>query len=135
MDIAHNLATLDIGQTVIVTQKMVLAVEAIEGTDETIKRGGLLSRKKGAVVCKAQSEDRTIDSIYQRLESKRYKTCIPLVCDTIAIRANETIVVNPKQFIEEANKLKINFISYSGSESIKYNAEKKSNLKSKRINF
>ena len=46
-------------------------------------------------------------------------------CDTIAIRASETIVVNPKEFIAHANKLKINFISYSGPQVNKYNAEKK----------
>ena len=119
MDIAHNLATLDIGQTVIVTQKMVLAVEAIEGTDETIKRGGLLSRKKGAVVCKSTKRGQDDRFDLPTIGIETLQNMHSSGCDTIAIRANETIVVNPKQFIEEANKLKINFIRYSGSESIK----------------
>jgi DUF1009 family protein len=125
MNIAHNLATLDIGQTVVVTQKMVLALEAIEGTDETIKRGGLLSRNKGAVVCKStklgQDERFDLPAIGTETLQHMHSTG----CDTIAIRANDTIVVNPKEFITQANKLKINFISYSGPESNKYNAEKK----------
>ncbi|MBK8399377.1 MAG: UDP-2,3-diacylglucosamine diphosphatase LpxI [Leptospiraceae bacterium] len=125
MNIAFNLATLDIGQTVVVTQKMVLALEAIEGTDETIIRGGLLSRNKGAVVCKStklgQDERFDLPAIgIETLENMQKSGC-----DTIAIRANETIVVNPKEFILQANKLKINFISYSSPEANKYNAEKK----------
>ena len=125
MNIAHNLATLDIGQTVVVTQKMVLALEAIEGTDETIKRGGLLSRNKGAVVCKStkQGQDERFDLPAIGIET--LDNMYASGCDTIAIRASETIVVNPKEFIAHANKLKINFISYSGPQVNKYNAEKK----------
>ena len=49
--IAKGLAGLDIGQTVVVKRKAVLALEAIEGTDEAIKRGGLLGQG-GVVVVK-----------------------------------------------------------------------------------
>ncbi|HMW05639.1 MAG TPA: UDP-2,3-diacylglucosamine diphosphatase LpxI [Leptospiraceae bacterium] len=125
MNMAHNLATLDIGQTVVVTQKMILAVEAIEGTDETIKRGGELSRKKGAVVCKSTKANQDERFDLPTIGIDTLQNMHSSGCDTIAIRANETIVVNPKEFIQEANKLKINFISYSGPESHKYNAEKK----------
>ncbi|MFC1631628.1 LpxI family protein, partial [Candidatus Omnitrophota bacterium] len=38
--IAKRIAGLDIGQTVVVREKAILAIEAIEGTDATIKRGG-----------------------------------------------------------------------------------------------
>src|SRR5437762_1549330 len=43
--IAKEIARLDIGQTVIVKGGTILAVEAFEGTNETIKRGGALARK------------------------------------------------------------------------------------------
>ena len=42
---------LDIGQCVVVRRQVVVALEAIEGTDETIRRGGLLAGA-GAVVVK-----------------------------------------------------------------------------------
>jgi len=48
---ARRLAGLDIGQTVVVKDRAVLAVEALEGTDETIARGGRLGRG-GVVVVK-----------------------------------------------------------------------------------
>ncbi|HKJ82879.1 MAG TPA: UDP-2,3-diacylglucosamine diphosphatase LpxI [Mariprofundaceae bacterium] len=47
---ARGIAALDIGQTVVVQEGAVLAVEAIEGTDEAIKRGGVLGSGKSVVV-------------------------------------------------------------------------------------
>ena len=49
--IAKEIARLDIGQTVIVKNGTVVAVEAFEGTNEAIRRGGALARE-GAVMVK-----------------------------------------------------------------------------------
>ncbi len=49
---AREVAALDIGQTIVVRGGAVLAVEGIEGTDETIRRGCALAGGKGAIVCK-----------------------------------------------------------------------------------
>ena len=48
--IAKELGRLDIGQCVVVRRKTVLAMEAIEGTNETILRGGKLAKEKAVVV-------------------------------------------------------------------------------------
>ncbi len=50
-DIAKKIADLDIGQTVIIKDKAVVALEGMEGTDEAIKRGGQLAGE-GTVVVK-----------------------------------------------------------------------------------
>ncbi len=49
---AREVAALDIGQTIVVRGGAVIAVEGIEGTDETIRRGCALAGGKGAIVCK-----------------------------------------------------------------------------------
>jgi DUF1009 family protein len=49
-EIARSLGDLDIGQCVVVRNKTVLAVEAIEGTDAAILRGGTLGKEKAVVV-------------------------------------------------------------------------------------
>src|SRR5438309_4227167 len=49
--VARSLGALDVGQTVVVKRGVVLAVEALEGTDACIARGGALA--EGAVVVKA----------------------------------------------------------------------------------
>jgi DUF1009 family protein len=49
--VAKEIARLDIGQTVVVRSKAVVAVEAMEGTDETIRRAGeILSSSRGDLV-------------------------------------------------------------------------------------
>ena len=53
---ARAVGALDIGQCVVVRDRTVLAVEAIEGTDAAIKRGGALGREK-AVVVKVKKPD------------------------------------------------------------------------------
>jgi len=50
-NIAKEISRLDIGQTVIVKNGTIVAVEALEGTNETIRRGGALARE-GAVMVK-----------------------------------------------------------------------------------
>ena len=50
-EIAKEIARLDIGQTIIVKNGTTVAVEAVEGTNEAIKRGGTLARE-GAVMVK-----------------------------------------------------------------------------------
>lgn len=49
-DIAKQVSALDIGQTVVVKHGTVLAVEAFEGTNDTIRRGGALGRRDAVMV-------------------------------------------------------------------------------------
>ena len=50
-NVAKEIARLDIGQTIVVKNGTIVAVEALEGTNEAIKRGGTLARQ-GAVMVK-----------------------------------------------------------------------------------
>jgi hypothetical protein len=60
--IAKNIADLDVGQTVIVKDKAIIAVEGIEGTDEAIKRGGKLAGKHTVVIKVSRtSQDPRVD--------------------------------------------------------------------------
>lgn len=49
-DVAKRLGAVDVGQSVVVRQRAVMAVEAIEGTDEAIRRGGRLGGPGATVV-------------------------------------------------------------------------------------
>ncbi len=62
LNIAKKLADLDIGQTVIVKEKAIVAVEGMEGTDEAIKRSGKLAGE-GIIVVKVcrSNQDPRID--------------------------------------------------------------------------
>ena len=52
LDVAREIARLDLGQTIVVKDRAVVAVEAMEGTDATIRRAGELARKPPITVVK-----------------------------------------------------------------------------------
>jgi len=54
--IAKEMGGIDVGQTVVVKDKAIVAIEAMEGTDRTIVRGGTISQS-GAVVVKMSKPD------------------------------------------------------------------------------
>jgi len=70
--IAKTIADLDLGQTVVIKDRAVVAVEGMEGTDETIKRGGRLAGK-GIVVVKVgrSAQDMRIDVPAAGIETLR----------------------------------------------------------------
>jgi UDP-2,3-diacylglucosamine hydrolase len=104
--IAQKMSEYDVGQTVVVKNKMVLAIEAIEGTDECIKRGIELS-KGGVVVCKAVCP----------LQSKKFDLPVlgPVTLKeikkgevaAIAWNAKNTLVSRRDLFVEEAKQRNI----------------------------
>ncbi len=108
---SKKIGELDIGQTVVVRNESVLAVEAIEGTDECIKRGGSLARKKGAVVCKTEkvSQDERFD--VPTIGVDTINTMYESGCHVLAIEAGCTFVVTPKEVIDRVNKLGMIFVA------------------------
>ena len=109
-DVAKKVAGLDIGQTVVVKNKMILAVEAIEGTDEAIKRGCSLAKGEVVVVkvSKPNQDERfdipTIGENTIQLLAKHGG-------GILAFEAGKTIVTNKDQLINLANKLNICLIA------------------------
>ncbi|MCG9875890.1 MAG: UDP-2,3-diacylglucosamine diphosphatase LpxI [Leptospiraceae bacterium] len=113
MEYAKKIADLDIGQSVVVLGKSVVAVEAVEGTDETILRAGqLIHQKTGAVVCKSSksSQDERFD--LPTVGVQTLEILKKAGCRTLAIRENETIVIRPVDTIDYAEKNKINIVCY-----------------------
>lgn len=108
---AREINRLDIGQSVVVGKKYVLAVEAAEGTDRCIERGGTLFRSPGAVVCKVAkiNHDKRFDIPATGLTT--LDSMAKSGCTVLAIEADCTFVVHQKQFIEEAKKRKITILS------------------------
>lgn len=108
---AREMTRLDIGQTVVVGGRAVLAVEGAEGTDECIRRGGGLYRNGGAVVCKAGKKDHDprfdlpttgFDTLQAMSDSK---------CRVFVMDGANTLVLNPGLYVKEARKLGITILS------------------------
>ncbi len=103
MEVAKEIASLDIGQTVVVKDRTVVAVEGMEGTDECIKRGAILAGK-GFTVCKAarKSQDMRID--VPTLGADTVRLVASLGGRAIAFEAGKTFLLDKQQIIEIARE-------------------------------
>src|SRR5438552_8538540 len=93
--IAKELARLDIGQTIIVKNGTVVAVEALEGTNDAIRRGGELARE-GAVMVKVAkpNQDMRFDAPVIGVETIRVAAEAKL--RVIAVEAEKTLLLERK---------------------------------------
>ncbi|MBU1062469.1 MAG: UDP-2,3-diacylglucosamine diphosphatase LpxI [Candidatus Omnitrophica bacterium] len=109
-DVAKSISGLDIGQTVVVKDKVVLAVESIEGTDETIKRGAYYG-KDGAVVVKVSkpNQDMRFDIPVIGPDTIRLLKELKVAC--IAIEAKKTLLIDKKVTIELADESGIGIVA------------------------
>jgi len=109
---AKGIAGLDIGQTVIVQKQAVLAVEAIEGTDESIKRGGSLGSGEAAVIKVAKPEqDLRFD--VPAVGPDTLETMKASGCNLLVVEAGKTLMIERQRFIELAGQYGISVYGYS----------------------
>lgn len=108
--ITKEIARLDIGQTVIVKNGTILAVEAFEGTNDAIKRGGALA-SEGAVMIKVAkpNQDMRFDVPVIGLETIRIATEVKL--RVIAVEAGRTLLLERDAIVDLANRAKITIIA------------------------
>src|SRR5881398_1842356 len=105
-NIAKEISRLDIGQTVIVKNGTIVAVEALEGTNETIRRGGNFARK-GAVMVKVAkpNQDMRFDVPVIGIETIRTATDANL--RVIVIEAGKTLLLEKDAIIDLAEHERI----------------------------
>ncbi len=101
--LAKEMGKADVGQTVVVKDKMVMAVEAIEGTDKCILRGGKTAKKDACVVKVSKPlQDKRFDIPAIGLRTlKNMRKCHAKL---IALEAHETIIVDQEKVIQYADR-------------------------------
>lgn len=109
-EIAKAIAGLDIGQTVVVKDKVVLAVESIEGTDEAIKRGAGYG-KEGIVVVKVSKpkQDMRFDIPIIGLDTIKLLKELKAAC--ISIEAKKTLIIDKEETIKLANEVGVGIVA------------------------
>ncbi len=101
-DIAKSIAGMDIGQTVVVKNRAILAVEAIEGTDETILRGGRLGNGQVTVVKVARpQQDMRFDLPVVGLDTIR--TLLQVNARCLAFEEKKTLLLDRAELIAMAD--------------------------------
>ncbi len=100
---AKSIAALDIGQSVVVKKKAVLAVEAIEGTDAAIHRGAELGREKITVVKVAKpNQDMRFD--VPAVGLRTLKSLIQAKASAFGFEAGKTIFLDRDEVVAQADK-------------------------------
>ncbi len=112
---AKEIGRLDIGQCVVVKNKTVLAVEAIEGTDETILRGGRLA-KKGAVVIKVCKPNQDLRFDLPSVGLNTIKNMEKVRAGILVIEAGKTLMFDKEEMISYANEKGICIFSKGDTE-------------------
>jgi DUF1009 family protein len=112
---AKKIAGMDIGQTIVVKNKTVVAVESIEGTDYTIKRGGHYG-KEGIIVIKVAKpkQDNRFDVPVIGLDT--IDILIEVKAAAIVIDAGKTIFLDSKKSIEKAEKHGLMIVALKNNE-------------------
>lgn len=99
------IAGADIGQTAVVKDKSVMALEAIEGTDEAIIRGGKLANG-GAVVVKVNKPEQDLRFDVPAVGLDTLEAIISVNATCLAFERN-TIVLRKEEFIKRADSADI----------------------------
>jgi len=103
MRLARAIAKLNIGQMVVVKNQTVLAVEAIEGTDETILRGGKLGGQD-VVVAKVSKPDQDPRFDIPTVGLATIETMRKVKAKVLSIEAGKVFLVNKEEVIQRANE-------------------------------
>lgn len=101
--IAKGIGRMDIGQTVVVKQLTVLAVEALEGTDAAIRRGGALGRG-GAVVVKTSKPNQDLRFDLPCVGEETLESMRAAGAATLGVEAGKTLVLFKDRFIARADR-------------------------------
>lgn len=112
---AKEMGRLDIGQSVMVKSQSVIAVEAIEGTDECIRRAGELCRKRSFVVVKVTKPQQDMRFDVPTIGIRTLKTMKEAGARVLAIEADKTIVLDQDEVVSYADQNGISLVSLTAA--------------------
>lgn len=106
LHIAHEIARLDLGQTIVVRASACVAIEAMEGTDATIRRAGELANGKLTVV-KVAKPDQDMRFDVPVVGVPTIETMIKAGATCLSIAAGKTLIFDRDEMLKLADVNKI----------------------------
>jgi DUF1009 family protein len=114
--LAKEMGRLDIGQTVVVNERAVIAIEAIEGTDECIRRAGELCRRGGFTVVKVAKPQQDMRFDVPTIGVQTIQTMHEAGGRVLAVETGMTILLDEPEVVELANRFGISIVSLNAEE-------------------
>ncbi len=117
-DAAKTLGSIDAGQSALVSQGLVVALECVEGTDACIRRAGELTSKRPSVLVKLPKpqQDKRLD--LPSIGNVTIQTMIDSGVTALVLESGGAMILNPDEVIALANRAKIAIISVPSREKI-----------------
>ena len=116
LDMARKIGGLDIGQTVVVKNRAIMAVEAIEGTDACIRRGGQLGRG-GVTVAKSAKPKQDMRFDVPGIGPDTIESMAAAGAVALVFEAGRTLVVEKEVLLEKANQHGMTIVAMAGDEA------------------
>lgn len=110
-EIARQMGQLDVGQSIVVKDQAVMAVEAVEGTDLCIQRAGQLCKAGGFTVVKTAKPQQDMRFDVPTVGTRTLRTMLDAGGRTLAIEAGRTIVLEQEALLDFADRHKIAIVS------------------------
>lgn len=114
--LAKEMGRLDIGQSVAVKGRAILAVEAIEGTDACIRRAGELCQQGGFTVVKVAKPQQDMRFDVPTIGIGTIESLIAAGGSCLAIEAGKTIIVDEAEVVALANRRRLSIVSLDRSD-------------------
>jgi UDP-2,3-diacylglucosamine hydrolase len=112
---AKEIGRLDMGQSVAVKDQVVLAAEAVEGTDECIRRAGVLCRQGGFTVVKVAKPQQDMRFDVPTIGLGTIKTLAEAGARVLAVEAGRTILLDGPEVIDAADRQGIVIVALEGA--------------------
>ena len=109
-DAAKEIARLDIGQTIIIKNGTIVAVEALEGTNEAIKRGGTLARES-AVMVKVSKPNQDVRFDVPVIGVETIRVAAESGVRVIAVEARKTLLLERDAVIALADTMNVSVVA------------------------
>lgn len=109
--LAKELGRVDVGQTVVVKGLVAIAVEAVEGTDECIRRAGTLCPQGGFTVVKVAKPQQDMRFDVPTIGLGTVQTLLDAGGRVLAVESGKTIIVDEADVIEFAERHRLTLIA------------------------
>ena len=117
VEVAREIARLDLGQTIVVKDRAVVAVEAMEGTDATIRRAGELARKPPISVVKVAKPNQDMRFDVPTVGCSTVETMHQAGGRVLAVEAGKTILIDQPDVVRLADRYGIAILAVSGPQT------------------
>ena len=115
-EIAKEMGRLDIGQTIVVNDTAVIAVEAIEGTDKAIRRAGELCQRGGFTVVKVAKPQQDMRFDVPTIGTQTIQTMYESGGRILAVESDKTILLDQQEVVDLANRFGIAIVALNAKE-------------------